>query len=258
MKTVEATEYITPLREGGSLPAIVRADDGKLYVMKFVGAGQGPKALIAEYLGGEIARQLEFMVPELVFIELDPLIGRSEPDAEIQDLLNFSAGLNLGLAFLPESSAFNLAAFPDISSEFASKLVWLDAFITNVDRTPRNVNMLIHQGEVWLIDHGASLYFQHSWQDHFKQAESVFPMIKDHVLLALAGDLAGVDQFAKDRLNAAFFEKIVAEIPGKWLENSPFESEAAHRRGLVEFLSHRLQSSQVFLKEAERARAEYI
>lgn len=259
IKTVTATEYIAPLREGGSLPAIIKADDGELYAMKFVGAGQGPKALIAELIAGEIARALDFRIPEIVLVALDPAIGQAEPDAEIQDLLYASAGINLGMRFLSHSSTFNLIAPPAPSAEFASRLVWFDAFVTNVDRTPRNVNMLIHHNEIWLIDHGASLYFQHNWQDHFKQAETPFAMVRDHVLLKLADRLQAADAFAKEKLNAALFENLTAGIPDTWLmENEKFAGKDEHRRGFVEFLDHRLKNSHIFIEEANRARAERL
>jgi hypothetical protein len=259
IRTVRATEYIAPLREGGSLPAIIRADDGQIYAMKFVGAGQGPKALIAELIGGEIARGLGFNIPEIVFVELDPAIGRTEPDAEIQDLLQASAGVNLGFKFLAHSSTFNLLISPKPSSEFASKLVWFDAYMTNVDRTPQNVNMLIHQGKIWLIDHGTCLYFHHKWQDHIKQSETPFPLIRDHVLLPLADKLPEVESALKSQLGRRVFESVVAQIPDHWLESEEvFESPDRHREAYVEYLDHRLSVSQVFVEEARNAREHLI
>ena len=259
IKTVTATEYISPLREGGSLPAIIIADDGEMYALKFIGAGHGAKALIAELIAGEIARELGFNVPELAFIELDPAIGHTEPDAEIQDLLRASSGLNLGLKFLPHASAFNLLITPKPSSLFASKVVWFDAFVTNIDRTPRNVNMLIHKGEIWLIDHGASLYFHYSWQDHIKQSESSFPSIKDHVLLPLADKLNEVDQLFRIRLNHAIFEKIICQLPEDWLNSkTKFRSPDEYRRAYMEYLEHRLVSSHKFVEEANRARSQLV
>jgi hypothetical protein len=258
IRTLNPMEYITPLREGGSLPAVIRADDGETYAMKFIGAGQGAKVLIAELIAGETARELGFNVPEIVLLNLDPTIGHTEPDAEIQDLLRASSGINLGLKFLTHSSAFNLLISPK-PSEFASKLVWFDAFVTNVDRTPRNVNMLIHQGKIWLIDHGASLYFHHNWQDHVKQSETPFPLIKDHVLLPLADKLADIDRLFKKHLNRSIFENIVAQIPDQWLESgNRFKSLGEHRRAYVEYLEHRLEVSQYFVEEANSARAQLV
>lgn len=259
IRTLAATEYIAPLREGGSLPAIIKADDGETYAMKFVGAGQGAKALIAELIAGEIARALGFNVPEIVLIELDPAIGHTEPDAEIQDLLHSSSGINLGLKFLTHASTFNLLISPHPSSEFASKLVWFDAFVTNVDRTPRNVNMLIQQGKVWLIDHGASLHFHYNWQDHIRQSETPFPLIKDHVLLPLASRITGIDRMFRRHLSQRIFKNIVAQIPDRWLESGKmFDSFDEHRRAYVEYLEHRLEVSRNFVEEANRARSQLI
>lgn len=255
IKTLTATEYITPLREGGSLPAIIRAEDNQLYAMKFVGAGQGPKALIAELIGGEIARALGFLIPEVAIIDLDPAIGQAEPDIEIQDLLQASVGLNLALGFLSESVAYQAHVPPKPTPEFAAQLVWMDAFITNMDRTPRNVNLLVHQGELWLIDHGAALYFHHNWQDHIQQSENRFPLINDHVMLPFAGSLAEADAVCKPKLSEAFFAQIVAQIPDAWLvTDSPYEEAADHRRGYVEYLTHRLEKSHLFVEAAEQAR----
>lgn len=258
IRTVIATEYLTPLREGGSLPAIIRADDGQLYAMKFSGSGLGTKALIAELIVGEIARALGFRVPEIVYVILDPAIGRNERDPEIQDLLHASVGLNLGFAFLPQASAFNLLLKPKPTVEFASKLVWLDAFVTNVDRTAKNVNMLMYQGEIWLIDHGACLYFHHNWQDTIKHSENAFPMIRQHVLLALAEKLLEVEPDMKNRLHRSLFEQITSWLPDAWLTGSVFPDANANRAGYVTFLDHRLQSSRLFVEEAQRARALFV
>ena len=187
LRTVNVTRYVTPLREGGSLPAIVEADDQFLYVLKFRGAGQGRKALIAELLGGELARALGFNVPELVFAQLDVAFGRIEGDEEIQDLLKASVGLNLGLHYLSGSITFDPLAIK-VDSKLASRIVWFDALLLNMDRTARNTNMLWWHKELWLIDHGAALYFHHSWQD-WQQPQKPFAKIKDHVLLPLASEL---------------------------------------------------------------------
>ena len=255
IRTLTATDYIQPLREGGSLPAIVRASDNQLYAMKFAGAGQGPKALIAELIGGEIARSLGFLVPELVLMELDPAIGQSEPDEEIQDLLQASVGTNLALAFLSESVAYQAHVPPKPTADFAARVVWLDAFISNMDRTPRNVNLLVHQAQIWLIDHGAALYFHHNWQDHIQQSKSRFPLIKEHVLLRFAASIQEADAWATPQLNQHLFEEIVSQIPELWLVNdSPYDSSEAHRQGYVEYLTHRQAHSHLFVEEAEKAR----
>src|SRR3954449_9532 len=188
LKTIRVTRYVTPLREGGSLPAIVEADDDGLYVLKFRGAGQGPKALIAELVAGELARSLELPVPEIVYVELDAALARTEPDPEIQDLIRASAGLNLALDYLPGSITFDpLVDRP--APELASRVVWFDAYTTNVDRTPRNTNILVWHKNLWLIDHGAALYFHHDWANYLERSRSPFAQIKDHVLLPFAAAL---------------------------------------------------------------------
>ena len=259
LKTYTATRYVTPLREGGSLPAIVEVDDGSLFVMKFVGAGQGAKALIAELLAGEIGRLLGLNVPELAFIELDPLVARSEPHQEIQDLLQASIGLNLGLRFLPESHAFNVMLAPPPDEALASRIVWFDAYVTNVDRTARNVNMLIWQEALWLIDHGAALYFHHSWDNYLARSRTPFGPIKEHTLLPLAGQLADADSAARLQLNADLLRQIIELIPEPWLANEPlFESVTAHRGAYLAYLLSRLEASEVFVEEANRARSELL
>ncbi len=256
LKTFTATRYITPLREGGSLPAIVEVDDGSLYVMKFVGAGQGAKALIAELISGEVARLLGLPVPEIAFINLDPMIGRSEPDPEIQDLLQNSAGLNLGLKYLPNATAFNILLAPPPDATLASKIVWFDAFVTNVDRTARNVNMIIWQNKLWLIDHGASLYFHHSWDDYLERSKSKFPMIKDHNLLSLASELREVDPDCRAALTSELLTPIIDSIPEHWLGGEDqFTTVADHRAGYLAYLMHRLEHADNFVEEAIRARS---
>src|SRR3984885_11088626 len=204
LKTVTARRYVTPLREGGSLPAIIEADDDGLYVLKFRGAGQGPKALIAELLAGEIGRMAGLPVPEIVFVELPAELARTEPDSEIRSLIGASAGLNIGLDYLPGSITFDPLIFtPD--AQLASAIVWFDAFVCNVDRTVRNVNMLIWHRRLWLIDHGASLYFHHAWNRGDEHARSPFALIKDHVLLNHASELAGVDAEMRTVLHAGGF-----------------------------------------------------
>jgi hypothetical protein len=258
LRTVNVTRYLTPLREGGSLPAIAEADDDFLYVLKFRGAGQGPKALIAELIGGELARFLGLKVPEIVFASLDEAFGRTEPDEEIQDLLKASVGLNLGMHYLSGSITFDpLVTRPD--SILASKIVWLDSLLTNVDRTARNTNMLMWHRELWLIDHGASLYFHHSWDNWREQAKRPFLQIKDHVLLTQAKDLEEVDSQFRSVLTSEVIRSITALIPDDWLlRDAPFESAEAHRNAYAEFLETRLLVSEIFVKGAQDAREALI
>ena len=255
MRTVKATRYVTPLREGGSLPAIIEADDDGMYVLKFRGAGQGPKALVAELVAGEIARAAGLPVPEIVFVELDPDLARTEPDPEIQDLIRASGGLNLALDYLPGSIMFDpVAEKPD--AELASKIVWLDAFVTNIDRTARNTNMLMWHRRLWLIDHGATLYFHHSWTNHLERSRDSFPMIKDHVLLRFAGALEAIDTLMTELITTEIIESIVKLIPDAWLEgNSPFAGAAQCRGAYIEYLLKRRDSPHDFVEEAIRARS---
>src|SRR3954452_6112521 len=222
VRTVRAVRYVTPLREGGSLPAIVEADDDGMYVLKFHGAGQGPKALIAEVVAGELARAAGLPVPEIVFVELDPELARTEPDPEIQDLIRASAGLNLALDYLPGAVTFDpVVERPDAG--VASSIVWLDAYVTNVDRTARNTNMLMWHRRLWLIDHGAALYFHHSWDGYRERSRDPFSRVKDHVLLPLAGSLPEVDAQMVARVTTEVVERIVRLIPDAWLAgDSPF------------------------------------
>lgn len=251
IRQVHITRYVTPLREGGSLPAIVEADDAFLYVLKFRGAGQGTKALIADFVGGEIARKLGMRVPEMVFAQLDDSFGRTEPDEEIQDLLKFSVGLNLGVHYLSGAITFD-PVLHQLSEELSSQIVWLDAFLTNVDRTPKNTNMLMWHKELWLIDHGASLYFHHNWDSWEKQALSPFKTIKDHVLLKSATEFSTVDVRAKAVLTDEFIDDLLASIPADWLV------EDEDRKVYGDFLKIRLKNSEIFVKEAEDARKALI
>jgi hypothetical protein len=253
LRSVNVTRYVTPLREGGSMPAIAEADDGFLYVIKFRGAGQGPRALIAELIGGEIARTLGLNVPELVFATLDEAFGRTEGDEEIQDLLKFSVGLNLGLHYLSGSITYD-PAVNNIDENLASKIVWLDALLMNMDRTCRNTNMLIWHKELWLIDHGASLYFHHSWQNWEEQAEKPFTLIKDHVLLAHASELELVDKQLKALLSGERIKEIVSLIPDEWLEDTVFQNAEEHRNAYISFLERRINKSEIFVNEALNAR----
>ena len=259
LRNVIATRYVTPLREGGSVPAIVEGDDGGLHVVKFRGAGQGPRALIAELLAGEVARQLGLRVPELVFIDFDLALSRSEPDEEIREQLKASAGLNLALDYLPGSLTFDPLADAAPTREVASSMVWFDAFVTNVDRTAKNPNLLTWHRDLWLIDHGAALYFHHAWDDPLRSSESPFAPIRDHVLLPWASALREADAALRPRLSRAYFEALVQEIPDAWLaHDSPFPDAAAHREAYVRFLEHRLASSQRFVEEAARAHAQLV
>lgn len=253
VRTVHVTRYVTPLREGGSLPAIVEADDGFLYVLKFRGAGQGVKALIAEFIGGEVARVLGLRVPEIVFANVDAAFGRTEPDEEIQDLLKASTGLNLALHYLSGSISFD-PAITLVDAALASKIVWLDSLLMNVDRTPRNTNMLWWQKELWLIDHGACLYFHYNWDSWKAQALRPFVRVKDHVLLQAATDLAAVDAAFHEMLTNSHIRAIIKLIPDEWLTADPtFKSPEEHRQVYIEFLETRFANSEMFVKEAQHA-----
>jgi hypothetical protein len=258
IRTVNVTRYVTPLREGGSLPAIAEADDGFFYVIKFSGAGQGKKALIAELIGAEMARAVGLKVPEIVFANLDEAFGRTEPDEEIQDLLKASVGLNLGLHYLSGAITFD-PAVSRIDPKLASQIVWLDCLLTNVDRTSRNTNMLIWYKELWLIDFGASLYFHHSWNNWKEQAEKPFLLVKDHVLLPYASRLDEVDKEFKKILSKEIIDNIVSIVPAKWIENEPaFQSANEHREAYIEFLETRIAHSENFVNEAKDAREKII
>ena len=255
MRTVNATRYVTPLREGGSLPAIIEADDDGMYVLKFRGAGQGPKALIAELIAGEIARASGFLVSELVFVQLDPDIAKTEPDPEIQDLIRASGGLNLGLDYLPGSVMFDpVAEKPD--PQLASRIVWFDAYVTNIDRTPRNANLLLWHRKLWLIDHGAALYFHHSWSGMDERSKDPFTLIKDHILLPFAATLGTADSTMTSAITEKVITDVVALVPDEWLQGEPrFNSAAENRQAYVEYLLRRLEEPRHFLEEAIRARS---
>ena len=252
LRTLNATRYVTPLREGGSLPAIVEADDDGMYVLKFRGAGQGPKALIAELVAGEIGRALGLPVPEIVFVELDAMLGRSEPDFEIYNLVKVSAGLNLGLDYLPGSTAFTLLDLPRLDTRLASEIVWFDAFLSNVDRTSRNPNMLYWHKRLILIDHGAALYFHHATDDYVARSRDPFPSIKGHVLLPSASALEEVDTTCKRLLTPEVLEAVVSEIPASWLE------QPEQRAHYLNYLQTRLHASHIFVEEAMHARAQLL
>ena len=254
LRTVNVTRYVTALREGGSMPAIAEGDDGFLYVLKFRGAGQGSRALVAELVGGEIARALGLHVPEIVFANLNEAFGRTEADEEIQDLLKASVGLNLGLHYLSGSITYD-PAVRKIDEKLASQIVWLDSLLLNVDRTARNTNMLWWNKELWLIDHGAALYFHHSWQNWEEKALSPFAKIKDHVLLRQATKLQEVDEEFKAILTPGLIAAITTLIPEEWLKgNSPFKTIDGHRMAYAKFLDARIAYSATFVKEAQHAR----
>lgn len=256
LRHVLVTRYITPLREGGSLPAIAEADDGFLYALKFRGAGQGIKALIADLLGGEIARVLGLKVPEIVFAELDEAFGRTEPDEEIQDLLKASTGLNLALHYLSGAITYDPAVTP-LSSALASGIVWLDLLITNVDRTAKNPNLLTWRGETWLIDHGAAFYHHHSGPEGWEaKAVRPFPLIKDHVLLPQAAALEEADATLRPLLTQEVIDELVSLIPDVWLDGlAEFDSPEAHRAAYAGFLTARLTNFSSILKSALDAQA---
>ncbi len=255
IRSVEATRYVTPLREGGSLPAVVEADDDGMYVMKFRGAGQGAKALVAELVAGEFARLLGLPIPEIVFIDLDPAMAATEPDSEIQHLIRASAGCNLALDYLPGAINFDPAVdAPDAA--LASRIVWFDAFTCNVDRTPRNTNLLVWHRRLTLIDHGAALYFHHDWDSAARIAVSPFTRITDHVLLPFAAALASADAELSARIGEDDIRRIVGLVPDAWLGSEPgFADRAAHREAYVSFFCQRLAQRAVFVEEARRAHA---
>lgn len=255
IRTINVTRYVTPLREGGSLPAIVEADDDGLYVLKFRGAGQGARALVAELVSGEIARALGLAVPEIVFANLDADLARTEPDPEIHALIHDSGGLNLALDFLPGSVTFD-PVVQQVAPDLASRIVWFDALVTNVDRTARNTNMLMWHGRLWLIDHGATLYFHHSpgWESDGARARAPFPAIKDHVLRTRARQMQAIDGDLARLLGAEVIAGILDQVPADWLrgdtgEASPAETRAAY----MKFLRDRLDAPRPFLEEAARA-----
>jgi hypothetical protein len=258
LRSVNVSRYVSPLREGGSLPAIAEADDEFLYVLKFRGAGQGVKALIAELIGGEIARAIGMKVPEIVFARLDASFGRTEPDEEIQDLLRASVGLNLALHYLSGSITFD-PAVTSIDAALASKIVLLDSLLMNVDRTPRNTNMLMWNKELWLIDHGASLYFHHSWENWKEQAKRPFVQIKDHVLLSRAVELTKAGEEIRSILTRDRIRAITALLPDEWLDSGSFKESPDEVRNIYsEFLETRMANADIFEKEAKHARSSFI
>ena len=259
IRTLTATRYVKPLREGGSLPAIVEADDRQLYVVKFRGAGQGRKALVAELVAGEIGRALGLPVPEIVLVELDAVLARSEPHQEIQELIASSAGLNLALAYVGGALAFEPLLPPPEALALASAIVWFDAYTTNVDRTARNTNMLVRDGHLWLIDHGAALYVHHTWTNYLERSRSPFPQVKDHVLLRHADALPEADLVLRPLVTPELIEAIVAQIPDSWLDDEPsFAGRDEHRAAYVSYLLARLAEPRAFVEEALDARAKLV
>ncbi len=252
LRTITVGRYVTPLREGGSLPALVEADDEGLYVLKFRGAGQGPKALVAEVIAGGIARRLGLDVPEIVLAALDPELARTEPDPEIQELIRASGGTNVALDFLPGSANFDPVADP-VDADLASRIVWHDAFTSNVDRSARNTNLLAWHRRLWLIDHGAALYFHHGWDGDPAAADKPFPMIRDHVLLPLASGLAAADAALAPRLDAGTIAGIVAEVPDSLLLDAAIGDPDTQRRAYVDYFCRRL-ARRSFVQEAIDAR----
>jgi hypothetical protein len=258
LRKVVATRYVTPLREGGSLPAIVEADDDGLYVLKFRGAGQGPNALIAEVVAGELARSLGLSVPEIVLAELDADLARTEPDPEIQALIRASAGTNVALDFLPGATTFD-PVVDAIDAALAARIVWFDAYMSNVDRTARNTNLLVWHGRSWLIDHGAALYFHHGHSDYAPRSGDAFKRIRDHVLLPHAGDLAAADAELAGRVSAAALAAILEEVPDAWLTADPaFPAAGARRQAYVHYLTARRSPPRAFAEEALRAQSAHL
>lgn len=256
LRTVTATRYVTPLREGGSVPALVEADDDGLYVVKLLGSGHGRKSLVAEVLAGELGRRLGLPVPDLVLVELDGSLAKAEPDGEIQDLLARSAGLNMGLDFLPGALPFAPAVGPRPDADTAAGTVWLDAFTTNVDRTPRNPNLLVWHRRLHLIDHGSALYIHHSWRDPDEHARRPFTQIKDHVLLPFASSIAAADERLAPQVTPALLRELVDGLPDDWLEpEAGLPTPGDHRRAYLDYLLTRLEARAAFVAEAERARA---
>jgi hypothetical protein len=263
LRTITATRYVTPLREGGSLPALVEADDNGLYVLKFRGAGQGVKALIAELVAGELARAAGLPVPEIVLMQLGADLARTEPDAEIQHLIRTSAGLNLALDYLPGSVTFDPLVHPPAAA-LASAIVWHDAFVSNVDRSPRNSNLLVWHRRLWLIDHGAALIFHHQWDDPAEQARKPFPMIGQHVLLPWATEIEAADARLAAVITPEVVAGILAQVPDAWLADElasatpQFATPALHRAAYARYFAARLAAPRAFVQEAVRAAAQHV
>jgi hypothetical protein len=254
LRTVEAIRYVTPLREGGSLPAVVEADDDGMYVLKFRWAGQGTKALAAEVIAGELGRALGLPVPEIVLVDVDPTLGRAEPDFEIQELIEASGGTNFGIDFLPGALGVTPPAPVPIDVAAAADIVWFDSLMTNVDRTPRNPNLLVWHGRVWMIDHGAALYVQHGWSSPAEHARRRLGAVDDHVLLPVASSIEEADERLAGNVTEQLLEDVVELVPEDWLGDREFASPLLERRAYVEYLLRRLEQPRVFVVEAEEAR----
>jgi hypothetical protein len=255
IRRVTATRYVTPLREGGSLPAIVEADDDGLYVAKFRGAGHGEKALVAELVGGEIGRALGLLVPEIVVVDFDPRLAAAEPDQEIRELLQRSSGVNVGLDFLPGALGFDPAAGFTPPADLCAAVVWFDSFVTNVDRDARNTNMLVWHRRLWLIDHGSALYIHHTWKDAAAHARKPMAALKHYVLLPLAGSIVEADKRLAPLLGPELFGSIVDAIPDEWLlPQDGLPDPAAHRAAYLDYLNRRLAVHAKLAEEAERVR----
>jgi hypothetical protein len=252
LRTVRATRYVTPLREGGSMPGLVEADDDGLYVLKFHGAAQGPRVLVAEVICGELARTLGLVVPELVLLELDTALGAAEPDPDVRELIERSGGLNLGVDFLPGALPFRPAVGPVPDGAAAADIVWFDALVTNPDRTVRNPNILVWHGRNWLIDHGASLYIQYTWRNADEHARQPFERIRDHVLLPFAGSIEEADERWAPAVTRDALEAIVAMVPDAWLEDG---EPTEQRTRYVDYLAARMAAPRQWVSEAEAARA---
>jgi hypothetical protein len=255
IRHVVATRYVTPLREGGSLPAVVEADDDGLYVAKFRGAGHGEKALVAELVAGEIGRALGLLVPEIVLIDFDPRLAAAEPDPEIRELLQRSRGVNVGLDFLPGALSFDPAAGFAPPPDLCAAVVWFDSFVTNVDRDARNTNMLVWHGRLWLIDHGSALYIHHAWKDVAARARRPLAQIKSHVLLPLAGSIVEADDRLAPMLTPELFRSIIGWVPDAWLVSEDgLPDPAAHRAAYLDYLSRRLAAHRLLAEEVDRVR----
>jgi hypothetical protein len=254
LRTVNVTRYVTPLREGGSLPALVEADDDGLYVLKFRAAGHGEKALVAEVVAGELARAVGLPVPEIVLAMLHQDLARTEPDPEIHALIHDSAGLNMALDYLPGSVNFDPVVHR-LATELASRIVWFDALVSNVDRTPRNTNMLMWHGAPWLIDHGSALYFHHApgWESEGERPRAAFERIRDHVLLTSATALADADRALSAALTADVVADVLALVPDAWLGDTTADS-TSRRRAYEQYFASRLEAPRHFVEEAARGR----
>jgi hypothetical protein len=258
LREVRATRYVTAFREGGSLPGLVEADDDGLYVVKFRGAGQGPRVLVAEWLTGEIGRALGLLVPELVAVDLERAIADSEPHEEIHDLLVASVGRNIGLDFLPGAMTFNPVVDATPNPDWAAAVIWLDGLVTNPDRSPKNPNLLVWHGRPWLIDHGASLSIHYTWRDPDAHARrSHIERLADHVLLPFAGSIAAADERLAPLVTPALLEDLVAALPADWLPADELAGDAdAQRQAYVAYLGRRLEAPRPFVEPVERLRAE--